>query len=95
MQGQSYKKSTHPAKDEWRKIRVSYILTFGTFWPFCAILSRYLLIHNRLPQTALPIVEGLEFSSGEGISNYIPFLSLANSLAIRSFHAFISSISPS
>ena len=59
MQGQNYKKSTHPAKDEWRKIRVSYILTFGTFWPFCAILSRYLLIHNRLPQNALVIVEGL------------------------------------
>ncbi len=55
---QNYKKTTHPAKDEWRKIRVSYILTFGTNRRFCAILSRYLLIHNRLPQTALAIVEG-------------------------------------
>ena len=66
MQGQSYKKSTHPAKDEWRKIRVSYILTFGTFWPFCAILSRYLLIHNRLPQTALAIVEGAGVAKWRG-----------------------------
>ena len=55
---QSYKKSTHPARDEWRKIRVLNILTFGTFRRFCAIPLRYLLIHNRLPKTALAIVEG-------------------------------------
>jgi hypothetical protein len=38
MQAQSYKKSTHPARDEWRKNFLLRFLTFGTKWWFCATL---------------------------------------------------------